>query len=177
MEHRRDIMRTSIAIALACVLAWTALPVAADDSPEPPADVTWTSTVGVTAQAVASPKGPQIRVTGTRIRGDGTITFKEGAPRRFTIRIPHIQNRFSQITLSGGGYTMQGQMFTPGGKAVSGWDKGGKSVSPDRAPVTLTIEHHKDGHIDLHVACAKDVDLGKEVRLSWTRVYTKRFKN
>jgi hypothetical protein len=168
-------MRTRTVAGLTAILFCLSLlcmRAAEEASPEPPADVTWTS-AGTKAETLSSPKGPLVRLTVPRIRGQGTLTFKEGTPRQFTIRMMR-QNAMQSITLTDGTYTLSGQVHGAGTKSVTRWDKGGRTAPLGRPAVTLTVEASKDGgHIDVHVACDKDVELKKEIRCEWTRYYAK----
>jgi hypothetical protein len=171
---RRYIMTTRIAISLAGMLllgAVASLRAAEDVSPEPPANVTWTTERGAGTAAVESgPRGLTIRLTGTGLTGGGSLRFKDGmAATRFTIRMMNNKRPTQSITLSNGTLTLRGDITTGSGKVVSYFDRDGHSVGLARAAVTLTLEQTKDGHLDIHVRCARGVELGKEVRVSWSR--------
>jgi hypothetical protein len=145
---------------------------AADDpSPEPPADVTWTSELGSsTATVEGGPRGPTIRVTASTVTGTGSVKFKDGkTPAHFTIRMMNNKRAGQSFTLSDGTFILKGDSIAGTGKSVSYWDRGGRSVDLARAAVTLTLEPTKDGHLDIHIRCAKGVELGKELKVNWSR--------
>jgi hypothetical protein len=167
-------MTTRFAISLAGMLllgAVASLRAAADASPEPPANVSWTTERGASTATVESgPRGPTVRIAGAAITGGGSLRFKDGmTPARFTIRMMDTKRPMQTITLSDGTFTLRGDVTAASGKSVTYWDRAGRSVGLARAAVTLTLEHTKDGHLDIHVRCARGVELGKEVKLSWSR--------
>ncbi len=167
-------MTTRIAISLTGMLLLGALasPRAAEDvSPEPPANVNWTTERGAaTATVQSGPRGTTIRISGAAITGGGSLRFKDGmAPTRFTIRMLNNRRPTQTITLTDGTLTLHGDIANTGGKVVSYFDRDGRSVGLARAAVTLTLEHTKDGHLDIQVRCARGVELGKEVKVSWSR--------
>jgi hypothetical protein len=172
-------MTTRIAISLAGMLLLGALGAgqAADDpSPEPPADVTWTTELGsCTATVKSGPGGPTIRLTTATVSGGGSLRFKDGTtPARFTIRIMNKRNYAQSFTLSDGTYTLRGTSPTGAGKSVTYWDRGGREVDLARAAVTLSLETTKDGHIDIHVRCARGVELGKQISVNWSRILNRK---
>jgi hypothetical protein len=162
-------MRARITIALGCALAGLMLSVlrAADPpSPEPPADATWTALTGGTATVAGGPGGPTVTITGSTVRGNGVLKFGEAAPPRFQIRLMN-QRFLPSITLSDGTYKMQVSPST--GKSVVSFDRSGRTTGPGPNAVTVTIETTKEGHIDLQVACGKNVELGKTLQVNWAR--------
>jgi hypothetical protein len=169
-------MRTRITVALGFVLAGLSLLGlrAADlTSPEPPADVTWTALTGGTGTVAGGPGGPMITITGSRVRGSGVLKFAVAAPRRFAIRLLN-QRNMPEITLSDGTYTLKASAASSG-KAVVSFDKTGRTAAGGPNAVTLSVETTKEGHLDIHVACGKDVELGKTLQVSWSRaLYDKR---
>jgi hypothetical protein len=163
-------MRVRITIALGCALAvlmLSAMRAADPTSPEPPADATWTAVTAGTATITGGPGGPTVTITGSRVRGNGVLKFGEAAPRRFQIRLLN-QRNMPTITLSDGTYSLQVSALSNGKSSVS-FDKTGRTAGPGPNAVTVTVETTKEGHLDLHVACGKNVELGKTFQVNWTR--------
>jgi hypothetical protein len=167
-------MTRRIALPLAGLLLLGALSAArsADDpSPEPPADVSWITERGASGATIeGGPRGPTIRITGAAISGAGSLKFKAGmTPAKFTIRMMNNKRPMQSFTLSDGTYILRGEITSGTAKAVTYWERGGRSVDLAHAAVTLTVETTKDGHIDVQVRCAKGVELGKELKVNWSR--------
>jgi hypothetical protein len=116
-----------------------------------------------------------IRLTGATINGAGRLKFKDGTtPSRFTIRMMSNKRPTQSFTLTDGTYTLRGTSMAGTEKSITYWVRGGREVDLARAAVTLTVEHTKDGHLDVHVRCARGVDLGTELRVNWSRSLNRR---
>jgi hypothetical protein len=167
-----------MAIALASVLALgpPGRARAADDvSPEPPPGVTCRLDSGSgTFKATGGPRGVLVAVSNPGYNGNATITFKSAPPSRVKFRFANVQH-LQTFTLNDGKHTFQHASGWTGARTVLYWDQTGRSVTtPKSAAVTMVLEPIKAGGVEVTVSTARDVELGKELKVYWLQHFLKR---
>jgi hypothetical protein len=147
----------------------------ADPSPEPPADITCRLDSGTASlSAEGGPQGALLKLATPSFAGTATFTFKGGSTSaRLKFRFANTR-MMQSFTLSDGKRSYQGSLGWGSNKTVASWDKSGRSApNPAVAAVTMVMELTKAGDIEVTVSTARDMELGKEIRVSWQQDYRK----
>jgi hypothetical protein len=164
----------ALTLCLVCCLpagAW-----GASASPEPPADVDCKLVLGTGKLTVAGgPRGAVVDVAGANYQGGATLTFKKAPPAQLTFRFANLRG-MNSFTFSDGKRTYTGSApFTNmAGNTAMHWGRNGQLVnSPALAALSMVFEVKAAGGVEVRVS-ARDVELGKEVRVNWTQYLMKR---